>query len=25
VRAAYVAYLTARLRTRQWLPQVVGR
>ncbi|MCW2774957.1 MAG: hypothetical protein JWN91_3283 [Nocardioides sp.] len=25
VRAAYVAYLTARLGTRQWLPQVVGR
>jgi hypothetical protein len=25
VRAAYVAFLTARLGTRQWLPQVVGR
>jgi hypothetical protein len=25
VRAAYVSYLTARLGTRQWLPQVVTR
>ena len=24
VRAAYVAFLTARLESRQWLPQVVG-
>jgi hypothetical protein len=25
VRAAYVAFLTARLRTRQWLPKVAAR
>jgi hypothetical protein len=25
VRAAYVAFLTARLRTRQWLPEVAAR